>query len=172
MITMEPLTINCSGGAGCSAKWCARKSSEDRFLNRVEKTYGPECHVHYGDWARKDQMAGCEPSPTVGLKKALTRRFRVTEVDEHLTSRMCNLCRNRLESYIKMDGRRSYSRLCCTNCEGRWKNRSKLFIDRDVNAASNILLVGMSEKRPRHLQRSGTRPVIDATGSSSDPMLP
>ena len=53
----------------------SRNSSEACFLNRVKATYGPDCAIYYGNWSRKDQMNGCEPSPTVGLKKALRKRF-------------------------------------------------------------------------------------------------
>ena len=42
--------------------YSARKSSEDRFLDRVAKTYGSKCSIYYGDWSRADQMAGCEGS--------------------------------------------------------------------------------------------------------------
>lgn len=69
--------------------------------------YGPDCEIFYRDWSSKDQMPGCDPSPTVGLKKALRERFEVVEVDEHLTSKTCNWCSGRLESYKKKDGKKT-----------------------------------------------------------------
>ncbi len=66
--------------------FCNRKSSKDNFLNRVEIKYGKDCVLYYGDWSRKDQMPGCSPSPTVGIRKLLSKRFAVIEVDEFRTS--------------------------------------------------------------------------------------
>ena len=134
--------------------FAARKSSEDRFLDRVASTYGSECTIFYGDWSRKDQMPGCEPSPVVGLRKAMRKRFHVNDVDEYLTSKICNGCMSELSSYKKRDGRRSYSRLCCMNCR-RHKDCSVRFVDRDLNAAANMLLIGKSlPTRPEALRRA------------------
>lgn len=165
--------------------YSARKSSEDRFLDRLSATYGKCCRIFYGDWSMKDQLRECEPSPTVGLRKALKKKFTVTNVDEYLTSRTCNKCMGRLSSYAKRDGKRSYSRLCCKNCRSH-PYRSKLFVDRDVNAAANILLVGNSlPLRPEAMRRNRkrsreeeystgctkrNRPAVGAAGTSSDPL--
>lgn len=165
--------------------YSARKSSEDKFLGRVSSTYGKYCHIFYGDWSMKDQMLGCEPSPSVGMRKAIEKKFTVTYVDEYLTSRTCNKCMHRLSSYLKRDGKRSYSRLCCQNCKSH-PDRSKLFVSRDVNAAANILLVGnslplrpeaMRRKRKRSREEEYStecakrnRPAIGVAGTSSDPL--
>ena len=90
-------------------------------------------------------MKGCAPSLGVGMKKLTKKRFQVKEVAEFRTSKLCNGCFCKLE---KRDGKLSYSRLCCSNCAGRHKNRCKQFVDRDLNAAANILLVGSSRERP------------------------
>ncbi len=62
-----------------------------------------------------------------------------------------------MSGHMKRDGQRSYSRLCCWNCAGRYKNRSKRFADRDLNAAANILLIGLCKKRPFVFARSHKR---------------
>ena len=165
-----------------------RKRSEQTFCNRVAETYGEDCTLFYGDWSRRDQMGGCTPSPVVGIKKLLSKRFIVKDVDEFRTSKTCNRCEGELSTYYKLDGRRSRSRLCCTNCAGQPpKARSKRFVDRDLNAALNILLAGTASTRPTYLSRSkrqltdGTddqsvkrpcgadRPLVDARGPLSDP---
>ena len=157
----------------------ARKSSEDRFLDRVAMVYGKDCKIFYGDWSRADQMAGCIPSPTVGLRKSIHKRFNVTYVDKYRTSKTCNSCMGDLSSYITRGMKRSYSRLCCMSC-GRSQNRSKRFINRDLNAAANILLIGVSPSRPEALRREMRRrkrpreeeedPTVVAAGTSSDPV--
>ena len=132
-------------------------------------------------------MSGCDPSPVVGLRKAMRKRFSVEDVDEHKTSKMCNRCMSELSSYAKKNGRSSYSRLCCTSCGGP-KDRLLRFVDRDLNAAANILLVGRTlPDRPEALRRTRKRtredngeflikhkkikPAVDSVGPSSDPPL-
>lgn len=39
--------------------FAARKSSKERFLDRVTSTYGSKCIIFYRNWSRKDQMPGC-----------------------------------------------------------------------------------------------------------------
>ena len=90
-----------------TAKWrrwkfrlfCRRKQSEDIFLNRIKQYYGSNCTIYYGDWSRKDQLQGCAPSPTVGLRKCVSRKFRVISVDEYRTSKTCNRCMGELSRY-------------------------------------------------------------------------
>ena len=92
------------------------KRSEQTFCNRVAKTYGEDCTLFYGDWSRQDQMKGCTPSPVVGMKKLLSKRFMVKDVDECRTSKTCNRCEGELSSYRKIDGTLSRSRLLHKLC--------------------------------------------------------
>lgn len=140
----------------CLRNWtfkmfCQRKRSEDKALNRLESLFdsGWPQVIYLGDWSRTDQLKGCALSPTTGLRKMLTRQFsRVIVVDEFRTSLMCNACQKELQKYRhKNDNKMSYSRLCCVNCSIE-KKMQKRFVDRDVNAAKNILLVGISRSMP------------------------
>ncbi len=134
---------------------CKRKKSEDLFLNRVEEKYGKDCVLHCGDWSRKDQMNGCAPSLGMGWRKCCKRSL--TEVDEFNTSKTCNIHFGEMSGHVKRDGRRSYSRLSCWNCAGRYKNRSKRFADRYLNVAANVLLIGTCKQRPLVFARSRKR---------------
>ena len=68
------------------------------------------------------------------------------EVDEFKTSKLCNKCKSILENYQKKDGKPCYTRLVCLKCA--LKGKRKHFVDRDVNAAKNILEIGKSIRRP------------------------
>ena len=153
--------------------YCNRKSSEQRLLNKIAEKYGEDCEIMYGNWSRKTQMRGCQPTPNTTLKSMLSKRFRVTEVDEFKTSRTCNFCMGTLKSYRTRSGKLSRSRLCCESCGGENGKLSKRFVDRDVNAALNILLVGTSPSRPSAMSRpvapTPNRPVA-ADRTSSDPL--
>lgn len=133
--------------------YCHRKSSEQRLLNRIADKYGEDCEIKFGNWSRKTQMKGCQPTPNATLKSLLSKRFRVVEVDEFRTSITCNSCMGTLKSYRTRSGKLSRSRLCCESCGGKNGKPSKRFVDRDVNAALNILLVGTSSRRPASMSR-------------------
>ena len=131
---------------------CHRRSSEDKFCNRMAETYGRDCTVYFGDWSASTQQKGCAPSPTVGIRRLLSKRFKVINVDEFRTSRICNACQGDLKKYRNKKGRLSYSRLHCPWCSS--EKYGPKFVDRDANAAANILLVGTSLHRPKALSRT------------------
>ncbi len=96
-------------------------------------------------------MKGCDPTPNIGLKRLITKRFRVKEVDEFRTSKTCNSCMGELKRYWKRNGKLSYVRLYCDACGGEMQKPSKRFVNRDENAAQSILLAGTSAARPEAL---------------------
>ena len=134
----------------------ARKSSEERFINTVKTTYGKDTTIYYGNWSRKTQICGCPPAPVEGLRKKLREKFHVVITDEYMTSRTCSTCLGELTSYLRKNGTKSRSRLCCTKC-GHQKGRLRHFVDRDVNAAANILVVGLSDRPPQPFRRPSKR---------------
>lgn len=54
--------------------YCNRKSSEARLLNQIEDYYMYDANC-YGDWSCRDQLKGCDPTPTVGMLKLISKRF-------------------------------------------------------------------------------------------------
>lgn len=124
----------------CQRKWkawrfrihCRRKSSQACYLNSVEEYYREDCVLYYGDWSTKDQMKGCDPSTTRGMKKMLLRRFQLEEVDKYLTSKTCNRCQGKLKRY-RRDGKLSYTKLMCPsrNCRGKTIKPRPRFMNRD-----------------------------------------
>ena len=124
------------------------------MLNRVEQKFGRDSVIYYGDWSRKDQMRGCDPSPTIRVKKLISKRFEIVEVNEYKTSIICSTCHERLSRYRRRDGTLSYSRLCCTNCRlGGKKDRSGLWTGMKtlLRTSCRYCQVGVSPKRPSYL---------------------
>lgn len=58
----------------------------------------------HGDWSSSRQQKGCDPSPTVGIRKLLSKRFKLKDVDEFRTSKVCNTCKGELKGYRKRGG--------------------------------------------------------------------
>ncbi len=110
--------------------YCNKKSSEYKLLNRIADRYGSDCSIYFGNWSRKTQMKGCHPTLNLGLKRLISKRFRVTEVDKFRTSKTCNQCMGEQKSYRKKNGRLSRARLYCDTCGGESKKPSKRFVNR------------------------------------------
>ena len=134
--------------------FCRRKSSKSRLLDRIALSYGEDCVIYFGDWSRSDQMRGCDPTPAKGMRDLVRKRFTVESVDEFRTSKMCSSYHEPLERYINRRGKYSRSRLFCSSEKCISSSRRKRFVDRDYNAASNILTAGESLNRPLYLSRT------------------
>lgn len=145
--------------------YCRRKGSEDSLLNQMEGIFGPSCTLFYGDWSSATQQKGCDPGPNVGMRLLLRKRFPLKEVSEFKTSKVCNTCMAELTRYRKRGGRLSYSRLFCPTCSS--KMGRPIFVDRDANAAANILLAGTSPTRPCALSR-GSHAVSTASQATGE----
>ena len=57
-------------------------------------------------------------------------------------------------------------------CRGKGLTPSKQFVDRDLNAAMNILLAGTSEVRPKHLSRKRSNESREDDGDKEKAVLP
>ena len=124
-----------------------RKSSMDKFTNRIEEVYRKHRTIFYGDWSSSNQQKGCKPSPTVKLRKLISRRLETVSVSN---LQVCNLYRGGLTRYRNRRVMLSHSRLWSLTCTLNGKPK---FVNRDRNAAAGILLVGesiISKASPKH----------------------
>jgi hypothetical protein len=112
--------------------YCYGRKSLDNFLNKIERTFGKDCVVAYGNWSRDTQMKYCAPTMNKGLKESIQKRFETYIVDEYKTSKLCCKCHKELN---KFENR--YFLLECNNCQSFTNERSRIH-SRDVNAAKNI----------------------------------
>ena len=69
----------------------------------------PIC-ILYGDWSEnaKQHMRFKNPTPMIGLKRTLAKHFKIYNVDEFRTSKMCCFCGNETEKFQWMDDIRPY----------------------------------------------------------------
>ena len=63
---------------------CKKKSSEDRMLNRISDTYGRDCTILRESG---NQLKGCLSTLNEGMRRLISKRFRVIDVDEYKTSK-------------------------------------------------------------------------------------
>jgi hypothetical protein len=127
------------------------KRSVDKFIHRIGQTFGQDCVIAYGNWSRTTQMKGCIPSPGIGLRRLIHRKFRTVTTDEYLTTKLCNGCGNRMKNHTVPSTAKKHQRtgrvkvhrlMCCSECVSS-ESKHVAFRSRDLNAAKNIYDIGV-----------------------------
>ena len=139
-----------------------RKKSEDKFLNKIEETYGSkeDIFIGYGDWSNNKQMKYIMPTMGIGFRKLVNKRFDTALVHEFRTSKLHNGTFKELHNHKPEGSERKLHRLLCVqvNENSGSENKKSIFVNRDVNACKNILLLLKSwvfhKKRPKEFCRS------------------
>lgn len=143
-----------------------RQRSEDRFVNRIEKTFGNKDNLVlvWGDWSRRSQMAGLTPTMNIGLRKIVAKKYLTLSINEFNTSKKCCKCWKDLE-YKAINGNKKFRLLVCKNCNGKNTGSSESennsvfspnnsFFTRDVNSCVNMLniakhMINNNKERPK-----------------------
>ena len=131
------------------------RSALRNVANRSHATRS-EVVLLYGDWGRNPNLRGSAPTPGIGLRRKIHKRFQSITTPEHFTSQTCPCCRERSLKNVNLitdpspviqeepfhDRRKCEEKhhlLRCTNehCISRWWNR-------DVAGSFNILVKGLS----------------------------
>ena len=122
--------------------WIYQRKSEDKFLNRIEETYGnkEELLLCYGNWSNNKQMKYIMPTKRVGLRRVIQKKFSVVLVDEFRTSKLCSHCNCELEHYNNL-----HRVLVCRGCKSSGsESKNTTFMNRDMNACMNMLHISNS----------------------------
>lgn len=122
--------------------WIYQRKSEDKFLNRIEETYGnkEDLLLCYGNWSNNKQMKYIMPTKGVGLRRVIQKKFNVVLVDEFRTSKLCSHCNCELEHYNNL-----HRVLVCHGCKSSGsESKNTTFMNRDMNACMNMLHISKS----------------------------
>lgn len=133
-------------------EWMIQKAetSQDptltNIIENIKKTKA-EFVLLYGNWGRNPNLKHSSPTPGIGLKRKLSKYFKILEIHEYLTSQTCPCCRGvRCMEHPSLDeesrkrkGPR-HQLLRCKNvdCSCRWWSRDDL-------GSYNMLSKGISE---------------------------
>jgi hypothetical protein len=72
-------------------KWYAyinKKRHEDNILNEIENIFGIDSVFLFGDWGKGKQMRNFISTPMIGLKRKLSERFKIYNLDEFSRKRL------------------------------------------------------------------------------------
>jgi hypothetical protein len=139
------------------------KQSEVKLLNEIENTYltkeeikqGKKIAILHGDYSRTTQMKGCIPTPNIGMKKLLLSRFVIVEINEFNTSKLYNKTLKEMENVSVK--RKKHKKSLHEILTPKEETKCRIFVNRDVNACKNILLLGKcyleSQTRPEEFTR-------------------
>ena len=115
--------------------------SIDTFLNNIEKTYGENLLICYGNWSRSSQMKHFMPTMNKGLRKLIHKRYDTITINECNTSKKCCDCFQDLKHYRNKENKEEFRLLVCSNCVS-CENKKIVFRTRDANSAINIMNLG------------------------------
>jgi len=139
------------------------KQGEVKLLNEIENTYltkeeikqGKKIVILHGDYSRTTQMKGCIPTPNIGMKKLLLSRFDIVEINEFNTSKLYNKTLKEMENVSVK--RKKHKKSLHEILTPKEETKCSIFVNRDVNACKNILLLGKcyleSQTRPDEFTR-------------------
>ena len=145
-------------------KYVRTKQSESKLLNEIENKYltkedkndGKKIVLLYGDYSIGTSMKGCYSTPNLGLKRLLSTRFEIYDINEYKTSKLYNKTYKELKN-VKIRKRKHVKSLheILTLKEDTEK---RIFVNRDINACKNILSIGLhylkNREKPKEFIRN------------------
>ena len=94
----------------------------------------------YGNWSRSSQMKNFMPTPGLGIKRLLNKRFIILDIDEYKTSKIHNKTLKELTN-VKIR-RKKHSKKIHEVLTLKEETERRIFVNRDKNACKNILHIG------------------------------
>ena len=157
-------------------KWYSflnKKRSEDNIINNIKKTYGKDVTIFIGDWSNgTTQMKNFKSTPRIGIKRKLKKHFKVYNINEYNTSKMCYKTEKKTENlyiknYKKTEGDKKEKEQIKLHAVLTYKmeNNRTGCINRDKNSCFNMIKIVnewiTNKKRPLYL----SIPIIDINPS-------
>ena len=127
-------------------KYIYTQKSESKLVSNIKKKYlsnnNYKLCLAYGNWSQTKQMRNYFSTPGIGMKRMLSKYFKVVTIDEFKTSKLCCACNSETENFMKRANPKPYKReqIITVHSLLRCKNvNCNKFWDRDVNGSTNIL---------------------------------
>jgi hypothetical protein len=113
------------------------KRCEDKMLNIIESKYGIDRPIIYGDWSQGKQMRNFISTPNLGVKRKLSSRFDVYNIDEFRTSILHHLTEKKCEN-LRLKDKKHTTRKQHAILTSQMENNRLGCINRDYNSCLNL----------------------------------
>jgi hypothetical protein len=140
------------------------KCHDEIVKKNVELVHFQNVNIYYGNWGRNPNMKNQAPTPGIGLRRKIDKRFSTTTVCEKFTSKTCPRCKQRsLENPI-LNGiaKKKHHLLRCKHCSSWW--------NRNVVGAYNILLKGLEQRAATEPANGQKITSVSPTSNSDGPV--
>ena len=127
------------------------KRSEDNLVNTIEKVYGKDSIMIYGDWNQSGKI-NYMSTPGIGIKRKIAERFKTYNIDEFRTSCLNYKTEERCENMYLPTGKDKKLRKIHAILTYQVENGRQACINRDKNAVLNM------KKIVEHYFEKGERP--------------
>ncbi len=142
-----------------------RRRSEDQMANLIEKKFGKDINIIYGDWSQGKQMRHFLSTPNLGIKRKIAERFPVYNIDEYRTSKLHHQTEEKCNNLYLTDKdgtlRKKHSILTY-----KMENNRLGCINRDINGCLNM------KKLYEAFLRGEERPLRYRRGQNTNQKIP
>lgn len=109
----------------------------DNLLTTLEKIFGKNSNIIYGDWSISKQMRNYISTPGIGLKRKIKERFGIYNLDEFRTS-CINHKTNTLCENLYLPDKKNIQRKLHSVLTYQMENKRTECINRDWNSVNNM----------------------------------
>ena len=145
-------------------KWYSylNRRSQDNLIKRIKKEYGIDVSIFIGDWSNGNhQMKHFISTPRIGLKRKLKKHFKVYNLDEYKTSKMCYKTKEETKN-LKVEIKDKEGKIMIKKLHPvltyRMENNRIGCLNRDKNSCLNMLNIietwKLKKEYPTYLKRS------------------
>jgi hypothetical protein len=107
------------------------------MLNKIENKFGKDVKIIIGDWSIGKQMRNFISTPNLTIKRKLTTRFQVYNIDEFRTSCL-NYITEEVCKNLYLPDKKKVERKMHSILTYKMENNRKGCINRDKNGCRNI----------------------------------
>lgn len=111
--------------------------SEDNLLNLIEETFGKDIIIIYGDWNQSGKIKYMS-TPGISLKRKISERFKIYNIDEFRTSCLNYKTEERCENLYLRTGKDKVLRKMHAILTYKMENQREGCINRDKNSVLNM----------------------------------
>ncbi len=128
------------------------KRTEDKMVNKIVNKYDKDSIIIMGDWSVGKQMRNFISTPNLSIKRKLSEKFKIYNIDEYKTSILNYKTEERSENLYLPD-KKNIFRKQHSILTYQMENKRKGCINRDKNGCKNI------QKIFAHYLNTGERPL-------------